>query len=221
MPRPPVPGTSVISPSHGSTPSGSPLLARKDATSSSERPATKVQTANEHIFVKLVGGTTLRPIVQSLPQIKSPFPIDIWRDTLHNHLDSDLMKDLLHDIEYGVRIGFHHDGTPLISSNHFLAISNPAPLAKELERKLSLNRKAGPLLVPPFFNFVGSPMGAIPKKHSQPVGQSINDAIPKELYSCSYDSIDNAIAHLKTFASNALMSKLDLSDAFRDIQVDP
>ena len=109
----------------------------------------------------------------------------------------------------------------MISSNHFLAISNPAPLAKELERKLSLNRKAGPLLVPPFLNFVGSPMGAIPKKHSQPVGQSINDAIPRELYSCSYDSIDNAIAHLKTFASNALMSKLDLSDAFRDILVDP
>ena len=76
-------------------------------------------------------------------------------------------------------------------------------------------------------------MGAIPKKHSQPVkwriindlswpaGQSADDAIPKELYSCSYDSLDNAIGHLKTFGPNALMSKLDLSDAFRHILVDP
>ena len=85
---------------------------------------------------KTCKGTTLRPIAQSLPQIKSPFPIDIWRDTLHNHPDSELMNDLLHDIEYGVCIGFHHDRTPLISSNHFSAISNPAPVAKELEREL-------------------------------------------------------------------------------------
>ena len=75
-------------------------------------------------------------------------------------------------------------------------------------------------------------MGAIPKKHSQPVkwriinylswpaGQSVNDAIPRKLYSCSYDSLDSAIAYLKSFGPNALMSKLDLSDALRHILVD-
>ena len=218
---------------HGSTLSGTPLRARKDATSSNEKPATKGPNANEHTFVKLARGTTLRPIAQLLPQIKSPFPIDIWRDTLRNHLDSDLVNDLLHDIEFGVRIGFHHDRTFLISSNHFSAISNPAPVAKELERELSLNRKAGPFLVPPFSNFVGSPTGAIPRKHSQPLkwriindlswpaGETVNDAIPKELYSCSYDSLDSAITYLESFGPNALMSKLDLSDAFRHILVDP
>ena len=131
---------------------------------------------------------------------------------------------MLNDIEYGVRIGFHNERTPLISSNHFSALSNPEPVAKELERELFFfNRKAGPFLAPPSSHFVGSPMGAIPKKHSQPVkwriindlswppGQSVNDAIPKELYSCSYDSLDKAISYLKTFGPNALMSKLDLS----------
>ena len=71
-------------------------------------------------------------------------------------------------------------------------------------------------------------MGAIPKKHSQSpkwriindlswlAGQSVNDAFSKELYTCSYDSMD-----LKSFGLYALISKLVLSDAFYDILVDP
>ena len=112
----------------------------------------------------------------SFPQIKSPFAIDLWRDALLNHPDSALVTDLLHNIEYGIRIGFHNERTPLISSNHFSALSNPEPVAKELERELFLNRKAGPFLAPPSSHFVGSPMGAIPKKPSQPVKwRIIND----------------------------------------------
>ena len=76
-------------------------------------------------------------------------------------------------------------------------------------------------------------MDAIPKKHSQPpkcrniddllwlAGQSVNDAFSKELHTCSYDSIDQAISYLKSFGPNALISKLDLSDAFHHILVDP
>lgn len=76
-------------------------------------------------------------------------------------------------------------------------------------------------------------MGAIPKKHSQPpkwriindlswlAGQSVNDAFSKELYTCSYDSMDQTISYLKSFGLYALISKLDLSDAFYDILVDP
>ena len=76
-------------------------------------------------------------------------------------------------------------------------------------------------------------MGAIPKKHSQPpkwriindlswpAGQSVNDAFSKELYTCSYDSInlDQAISYLKSFSPNALISKLD--HPFHLILIDP
>ena len=96
-----------------------------------------------------------------------------------------------------------------------------------------IEQKGRAFLSPPSSNFVRSPMGANPKKHSQPVKwriindlswpavQSINNSIPKELYTCSYDSLDSAIAYLKSFGPNALMSKLDLSDAFHHILVDP
>lgn len=111
----------------------------------------------------------------------------------------------------------------MISSNHRSETANRAPVAQELERDLSLNRKAGPFLPPTFSNSVWSPMGAIPKKHSQspkwriikdlswPASQSVNDAFSKELYTCSYDSIDQPISYLKSFGPNALISKLDHS----------
>jgi len=74
-------------------------------------------------------------------------------------------------------------------------------------------------------------MGAIPKKRSMPTKwriihdlswpttHSVNDGIPKELFSCTYDTLDRAISQLKLRGQGALMSKLDLSDAFRHILV--
>ena len=99
-------------------------------------------------------------------------------------------------------------------------------MAREIRCELDLNRKVGPFLTPPFENFTGSPLGAIPKKHSAPVkwriihdlswpaGLSVNDGIPKDLFTCTYDSLDRAFTLLKQFGTGALMSKLDLSDAF-------
>jgi len=66
-------------------------------------------TVSEPGTANLVRGTILRPIAQSLPQVQSPFPIDVSRDALRNHPDSDLVNDLLHDIEHGIHIGFHHE----------------------------------------------------------------------------------------------------------------
>ena len=103
----------------------------------------------------------------------------------------------------------------------------------KLEREVSMNRKIGPFLCLPFKNFVGSPMGAVPIKRASPVrwsiindlswppGLGINDRIPKDLLSCRYDTMDSAIGHLKQFGVGALMSNLDLSDAFRHIFVHP
>lgn len=69
--------------------------ARKDAVFTSEKPATRVPTVSEPTSANLVGGTILRPIAHSLPRVQSPFPIDVWRDALRNHPDSDLVNDLL------------------------------------------------------------------------------------------------------------------------------
>jgi len=54
---------------------------------------------------------------------------------------------------------------------------------------------------------------------SWPAGLSVNDGIPKDFFTCNYDSLDRAISLLKQLGPGALMSKLDLSDAFRHILV--
>ena len=57
-------------------------------------------------------GTTSRPIVYYLPEIRSLFPIDVWRDPLRTYPDIDFVNELLQDINFGVLIGFNHDRTP-------------------------------------------------------------------------------------------------------------
>ena len=198
----------------------------------SENGATLATPVNEPTFAKLVGGTTPRPIAQALPEIKSPFNPQMWRSCLWEHPDTDFVNDLLHDIEFGVRIGYQPVSRDYqIHTNHLSAILYPEPMAREIEREIDLNRKVGPFLTPPFENFTGSPLGAIPKKHSAPVkwrithnlswpaGLSVNDGIPKDLFTCTYDSLDCAIILLKKFGTGAVISKLDLSDAFRHILV--
>ena len=93
-------------------------------------------------------------------------------------------------------------------------------MARENERELELNRKVGPFLAPPFQHFTGSPLGAIPKEHSDPVkwriihdlswptGLSINNGIPEDVFSCNYDLLDHAITLVKLFGHGAVMSKL-------------
>ena len=88
------------------------------------------------------------------------------------------------------------------------------------------NRKVGPFLTPPFENFTGSPLGVIPKKHSAPVkwriihdlswptGLSVNDGIPKDLFTCTCDSLDRAITPLKQFGTGALMLFFEIGDRF-------
>jgi len=69
------------------------------------------------MFGKLVRGTTLWPIVKSLPtNIRSPFDTTIWKSRLCDfQFDSCFIDTLIHDIEHGVNIGYTGRQTCLIS----------------------------------------------------------------------------------------------------------
>ena len=56
---------------------------------------------------------------------------------------------------------------------------------------------------------------------SAPHGFSINDYIDSSLYLLSYCSIDDAYAIINKLGLGALLSKIDLKDAFRLIPVQP
>ena len=87
----------------------------------------------------------------------------------------------------------------------------------------------GPFDQPPFENYRVSPLGlAIGKysgkkrlivdlssPHDDPLHISVNDLIDKESCSMAYVKIDDAIKAICLKGKGALMSKLDISDAFK------
>lgn len=83
---------------------------------------------------------------RTLPDFNSSFKTDTWTDCSSRYRDQTLANDLLHDIRFGVNIGFSGNHDSQIYENHFLAKTNPEAVAKELERELTLNRKIGPFL---------------------------------------------------------------------------
>ena len=56
---------------------------------------------------------------------------------------------------------------------------------------------------------------------SHPHGYSVNDAIPKELCSISYITIDDATRRIVELGANTLLAKIDIKSAFRLIPVHP
>ena len=95
---------------------------------------------------------------------------------------------------------FHFDGdlTEIVSKNLLSAIQQPAVVEAKLSKEIDAGRVAGPFQTPPFPKFRVSPLGVVPKKvpgefrlihHlSYPKGLSVNDGIPHEYSSVSYET---------------------------------
>ena len=102
---------------------------------------------------------------------------------------------------------------------------------KTIVEDVALGRKSGPSPYPPLQNFVSSPLGAFAKKRtgkvrvihdlSWPPDCSVNSHIDPVLCSVAYISVDNAVSALKLRGTGALMSKVDLRDAYKNIVVRP
>ena len=75
-------------------------------------------------------------------------------------------------------------------------------------------------------------LGVIPMKNrpnkwrlitnlSAPEGYSMNDGIDKELSSVSYISVDNVVARMLKLGRGALLAKMDVKQAYRNVPVSP
>ena len=97
-----------------------------------------------------------------------------------------------------------------------------------LQKECEAGRILGPFQSPPLSHFRTSGLGLVPKHDrgwhviynlSAPAGHSINDFIDSLTYSISYCSIDDAYTIINTLGTGALLSKIDLKDAFHLIPV--
>lgn len=116
----------------------------------------------------------------------------------------------------GCDIGFKgHD--------HYLFTKNAKVANLAITKEVQLGHTIGPFTVPPFANFICNALGARPKKTrehriimdlSQPINDSVNLNIEKELYSVNYMCIDDAVKILLMIGPGAFMAKLDMKNAF-------
>ena len=149
---------------------------------------------------------------------------------LHGY-DPDIAQLLTRGFEFGFKIPFYGDRQFRKHRNLKSARDNLPVLKQKIQDEIDLGRVAGPFSDPPFANLQASPLGLVPKKApgeyriiqhlSFSEGSSINDGIPQEFCSVQYQNIDHAVALVKKLGKNCLLSKCDISNAYKIIPISP
>ena len=156
-----------------------------------------------------------------------------WAALLRTHPCKLFVDYVVSGICHGFSIGFspsvHQPGLSR-ARNLSSSLHHRDFVDTHLATSVSAGQTAGPFNQPPFRDFVCSGVGVVPKKSgklrlihhlSAPRGTSINDGIPKELYSLHYITVDHAIDIILRLGKGCLLAKLDIRNAFRLCPVRP
>ena len=157
---------------------------------------------------------------------------NIWRTYLKDYRDQQL-PDLL---QFGFPLDFHRDSIITSShANHTSANQFQTDVQVYINEELVHGAMYGPYNDPPFPVHI-SPLMTREKQNSAvrrtivdlswPKGASVNDFVHKCKYldtyfTLQYPSIDDITNKLKDLGPGALLYKVDISRAFRQLRVDP
>ena len=200
----------------------------------------KDRTATEGMSVK--GVTDLIPdqdVRDALPRqartgspilnMHSPLRRQAWAKVLAIHPNKMYVETLTNYLKNGVPV--------MYAGPEFTSIKNNWKSVELFRDRrddtilcdVNLGRKSGPYLSPPCDYYRSSPMGAFLKRRSNklsvihdlswPPNWSVNSFIPEELCSVKYASIDDAVSLIKKAGKNCLCTKIDLTDAYKNIMV--
>ena len=200
------------------------------AVTTSTREDALTQGVDAPMFVRHVEAPNPLPNAPAI-QIQSPFNLSVWEKYLHTHTDPHYAERVLNYIRHGVPIGYAGPESSRVHDNWPSVYKLRTEVESSLLYDVNRERKAGPFPYKPFANFVGSPMGAFYKKHSNKVRvihdlswhpeASVNTFIDDSLCTLQYISIDDAVKYVKEIGKGTLMSKIDIKDAFKHIIVNP
>ena len=165
----------------------------------------------------------------------TPLKAEIWSKELATHPDQLFCQYIIRGLREGFRVGFDYENSQLRSNgcNLLSAADHPEVVDDYLAVEKSFGRLGViPQHLLPAIPIHISPFGVIPKKSkpgkwrliidlSSPMGWSVNDGIEKELCSMSYVSIDQVVDCVLSFETGALMAKIDIKQAYRNVPVHP
>jgi len=173
---------------------------------------------------------------EKLCRIISPTNPSYWRAGLVGHPDKAFVSFITEGLANGFRVGYDHTRSKLKSANTNLisAAQHPEIVSEYISQELAAGHLAelGPYHLAAQCGVQISPMGVIPKKGkpnkwrlimdlSSPIGASANDGIVKDLCSFHYASITEAATRIMELGPGALMAKMDIKQAYRNIPVAP
>ena len=162
---------------------------------------------------------------------RTPLHASTLINKLAAHPDQNFVHELIHNIQHGCSVGCNGPQFVHCTKNLPSAYQQPLILDNALTQECNAGRIHGPFDNPPLPDFCCSGLGFVPKHDggwrrtiyhlSAPHGNSINDYINPDDCTLSYGSVDDAYAILNLLGTGALMSKIDLKNAFRLIPVHP
>ena len=132
--------------------------------------------------------------------ISTPVNVNLLRHEPRNHPHQSSVY-LLEGFTNGFDMGYTGECMPVCTNNLLFALHNPDPVYEAISKELSRGHIAGPFASPPFPNLHCSPLGCVPKKDgsyrliihlSSPPGTSVNENIPKGLFSVIFAKFDDA-----------------------------
>ena len=164
--------------------------------------------------------------------IVSPIKVDVLEKYLEKYPCQGTREYLVSGFRYGFDIGFRgsFDDPNSRPRNLLSARKNVDQVTEAIAKELSRGHTSGPFPYPPFPHTHCSPIGFAPKPDgsvrlildlSSPRGQSVNDGISKEEFTCKYSKFDDAVSIILHLGKGAWMGKIDIKHAFRICPVDP
>ena len=141
---------------------------------------------------------------------------------------------ILNGLRDGFCIGFEALSVSLrsLSSNMHLAFDQPSIIDAYLQNEVSCGRVAGPFSTPPFTDLHISRFGVVPKNNqpgkwrsildlSSRDGHSVNDGIPKALFSIQYVTVEAFINDITARDRGTLLAKFNVASTYRNVAIHP
>ena len=163
----------------------------------------------------------------------TPLQWERWQDCLRSHPDREYAAYIVRGIRSGFHVGFQYGLAPCQSAqrNMLSASQCQGKISEFLATECAAGRVLGPFSRDMVPMVQVNRMGAVPKSTpgkyrlivdlSYPEGQSVNSRISEALCSLSYVSVEGAAQTVLRLGRGALLAKVDIRNAYRNIPVHP
>ena len=184
-------------------------------------------------MAKTIGATGLPNYQMARLPVHSNLNIDAWR----HHLQGYHNEYLIQYLTFGFPLSLSKDRSPNNPNiaNHHSALHFEAAVSDYIDKEITLGAILGPFDEIEYSSFHCSPLLTRPKDGnkrrvilnlSYPTGASLNDAVTRDLFddksfTLRFPTIDDIVDKIRSTKGTALLSKIDVARAFRNLRVDP